>query len=180
MIMKKERINVELYYTWKYQSSKENPFDWMINDLWRGVQARSNYLVAIGLFAYSEAIGWVILNEPNNKSWECFEKFTKDYVGYTKITRTDWDDIRNGLAHRYYIKNRIGKVANDGNKSQVGIEIDSKIDIYVNIYFEDFVKGVEKYFDEQKSGTTPAGFSNNFSNFYQGRGFTGPAAPFGK
>lgn len=171
---------VKLYFEWKYALSKDNPFNWMINDLYRGVQTCSNYLVAMGLMNYSEVIGWIILNESKRANgWKCFEEFTKKYIGYTEFTREYWEDIRHGLAHNYYIKDRVGTITQDPKKEHKGVELSDTISIYVNVYFEDFVKGEEKYMDEQDGHKIS---SDNYSSFYDfnigNRGFTGPAPPF--
>ena len=154
-----QKVNhVIMEYCWKYNKPGFEPYSWMVNDLYRGIQAGENYLVALGLFTYSEAVGRLILNTiDNNKigaGLKAYKKFTKEYINYS-FTEKEWkrlfDDVRNGLTHRYFIKNRFGTVFNedeDGTRS-CGIEFDKdKINIYIHSYFKHFVAGLEKYLDE--------------------------------
>ena len=139
-------------FPWKYSSEKYWPFNGMVNDLYRGVQAEENYLVALGLLAYSEAIGGLLIDlRVMGDGCKCFRAFTEKYVGY-KFNH--WgqlhDDIRNGLAHQYFIKNRLGVVLNDPGDRPSGIsENAAGIEIYINTYFQHFVRGLEKFLDEK-------------------------------
>ncbi len=139
-------------YEWDH--SDKEPYHWMVNDLYRGIQAEQNYLVALGIFSYSEILGREISDSINKKGGgsDCFREFTEKYIGYEF---TDWenifDDIRNGLAHRYFIKNRLGTICNDNGDLPCGIvENADKIDIHINTYFRHFVKGLKKYLDQNK------------------------------
>ena len=143
---------IKMECKWKY--SDKWPYNGMVNDLYRGIQAEENYLVALGLFVYSEAIGWEIrgAKKADQNNWECFKVFTKNYVGYRNIHDLEkiFRDSRNGLAHIYFVKNRFGSIINDGGSKGCGIEAnDSNVIIYVRTYFKDFKKGLEKYLDEQ-------------------------------
>lgn len=177
MIPNQMSKNVKLFYAWKHRNPKPNPYDWMLDDLYRGIQTDSFYLVALGLLSYSEAIGWVILNEKNNDSWDCYKVFTHNYIGYSNIKRKDWNDLRNGLAHRYYGKNRTTTINNDNFHS--GIQsTKSTLSLHVGKYFQDFVKGLVKLLDEQSGLSNSIDKNNKLNEFNSGnRGFTGPPGP---
>jgi len=135
----------------------------MINDLYRGLQTKSNYLVALGLLAYSEAIGWIITGK-KKQNYPCFEEFTKKYAGISNMEKKRWQKVRHGLAHRYFAKvdflridvagdiETEAVVADDGNKA---------ITIYVDKYFYKFVAGVEKLLDEQLDTSLPSKHNND-------------------
>lgn len=151
--MSKDKIEIKLEYQWKY--GNKWPYNGMVNDLYRGIQAGENYLVALGLFSYSEVIGWEKrgARDSDVNGWECYKEFTENYVGYNNISGLEevFRDSRNGLAHRYFIKNKPGGIINDYPEGGIrqGIIKDTVINIYIYSYFKDFVKGLEKYIDEE-------------------------------
>lgn len=148
------KIELELELQWKYKNCPP-PYNWMVNDLYRGIQAQENYLVALGLFVYSEALGRVILGTVGHSGGGCeaFREFTEKYVGYS-FEGGEWknifNDCRNGLAHQYFVKNKIGSILNEDGSRTCGIEMGKNniMNIYINSYFNSFVKGLEKYLDE--------------------------------
>lgn len=149
-----QKINhIIMEYPWKYNKSGFEPYCWMVNDLYRGIQAEQNYLVALGLFSYSEYLWRIILGNigTRNNGWKCFKKFTENYIGYSFY---DWekifDNIRNWLAHRYFIKT-LGWVYNDNWELGCWIKRleNGELQIYIHSYFKHFVKGLEKYLDEK-------------------------------
>ena len=140
---------IRMEYSWKYSS--QCPYNWMVNDLWRGVQAEQNYLVALGHFAYSEAIGRRILGTTGKFGGgaDAFREFTKKYVGYDF---PDWklvfNNFRNGLAHEFYIKQYGSAVYNDDGSAPCGIDVSgSSFSVRIHSYFRHFVKGVERALD---------------------------------
>ncbi len=128
---------VKMQYPWKYMWHINSPYNWMINDLFRGIQTNSNYLVALGIFAYSEAIGWKLRGEDDkdSKGWLCYENFTKKYMGnsYDFMTYEIRNSARNGLAHRYFVKNLPGRVSRDSGDLPCGIASTSEITIYIGL-----------------------------------------------
>ncbi|MFZ5391334.1 MAG: hypothetical protein ACOZAJ_03615 [Patescibacteria group bacterium] len=95
----------------------EKPYRWIVNDLRIGIDAKANYLVALGLFCYTEFMGREVLrfSQPNNKKINSnkynkisFNLFLSDYMGYKSLVKTygnklyDW--FRNGVSHEYHIK----------------------------------------------------------------------------
>jgi len=135
-------------YKWRY--SDKWPYNGMVNDLYRGIQAGENYLVALGLFCYSEALGWEYTNK-KSKDFNAYKIFTEKFVGYKFDNLEEiYKDSRNGLAHRYFIKNRFGTINNDNGNMSCGIVVNSESDITINIrtYFKHFVIGLESMLDE--------------------------------
>lgn len=145
------RISIELEYPgWKYPDKL--PYYWMISDLYRGVQAQQNYLVALGLFSYSEAIGRMILGTIGDKrigyGLNAFREFTERYVGYTFETDKTWgwvfDKYRNGLVHQFYIKDMGAIIYNEDGSAPCGITITGQtLELRIHSYFNHFVKGLQ-------------------------------------
>lgn len=142
---------IEMEYRWNY--SHRWPFNGMVNDLWRGVQGEQNYLVALGLFAYSEAIGRMILGTigKNGGGLDAFKKFTKEYVLYS-FTDDEWREIfnkyRNGFAHEFFIKVPGSAVYNENGTAKCGIDISkTPYTLRIHSYFLHFARGLEKALD---------------------------------
>lgn len=136
---------IQMDYSWKYSS--RCPYDWMVNDLWRGVQAEQNYLVALGLFTYSETLGRMIFRASGKRfrGWRAFKEFTEKYVGYSF---PNWDDVyqkfRNGLSHEYWIKG-VGAVWDDDGSAPCGIDASGTVlAVRMRSYFLHFVNGLER------------------------------------
>ncbi|HRY52437.1 MAG TPA: hypothetical protein P5089_01125 [Candidatus Portnoybacteria bacterium] len=141
--------NIELEYSWKY--SEVWPYNGMVNDLYRGVQAEQNYLVALGLFAYSEALGRMILGTIGRRGGgaKAFRAFTEKYVGYKFV---NWDEVfdlyRNGFVHEFYIKKIGSGVYNDDGLAKCGLVISgSVLHVLINSYFKHFAVGLERAID---------------------------------
>jgi hypothetical protein len=90
-------------------------YQFMVDDLIRSIkEAKANYLVALGLFCYTEVVGRHILrfrekkiNQLFRNNGRCFKTFAKDYLGYGEILDKNpnaFDVYRNGLSHEFYIK----------------------------------------------------------------------------
>lgn len=145
---------IQMEFQWKYGEDKYWPFNGMVNDLWRGVQAEQNYLVALGLFAYSEALGRMILKTigQNGGGTEAFREFTEKYVGYTFTDDAEWknvfDKYRNGLAHEFFIKKPGSVVYNEDGTAPCGITISgTAFEIRIHSYFLHFARGLERALD---------------------------------
>jgi len=148
-------INIELEYPdWSHPGAL--PYTWMVNDLYRGVHAQQNYLVALGLFSYSEAIGRRILGTigENKKGYglKAFKEFTGKYIGYSFNDDAEWemvfDRYRNGLVHEYYVKNQGAIVYNDDGTAPCGISISNQtLELRIHSYFIHFVKGLNNALD---------------------------------
>lgn len=146
--------------------------EWMAEDLTRSIQAAdANFLVALGLFCYTEALGLQLLQfrakDPNAKysPRNCFNTFARDYLGYGEVLN-NYKDIygifRNGLCHEYFIKVEKGgqggvfhyysdedkeSLLNQGVDITKGIAFspDGKSRVFViEPYLQDFVSALEK------------------------------------
>jgi len=138
------------------------PYNWMLSDLEKSIKlAKANYLVALGLFCYSEIIGRRILKFKNkkDKNSDSFNTFVRDYMGYKKLINKygnkiyDW--FRNGLCHEYYIKGQVSGVYVVYNKktSKQGIIISkdkTKKFLVIKPYLRDFKSGIVKFLKEIK------------------------------
>lgn len=144
-------ITIELEYPdWNYPVTL--PYKWMVNDLFRGVYAQQNYLVALGLFSYSEAIGRMILGTIgiNKKGFglNAFREFTEKYVGYKFKDDAEWytlfERYRNGLVHQYYIKSMGAIIYNDDGTAPCGIKVSGQtLELRIHSYFNHFVIGLK-------------------------------------
>ncbi|MEI7777298.1 MAG: hypothetical protein WCI52_01710 [bacterium] len=150
----------------------------MVNDLTKSIKcAEANYLVALGLFCYTEILGRQLLRfrkkdrtaSFNNK--DCFESFAKEYLGYSEILKAHpklYDIYRHGLCHEFYIKANPGgqsvvalyfgnedeKLKSQGIDITKGIAIDKSDRFRVFIiepYLRDFVAGVRKLSSEMNA-----------------------------
>ncbi len=146
---------IDLEYPWKYNDGRNWPYNGMVNDLWRGIQADQNYLVALGLFAYSEMLGRELRGTVGNrnigKGFEAYKEFTENFVGYAfeeSLLKDIFDRYRNGLAHEYFIKSQNGMSAiiynDDGNRSCGIVLSKGTAELYIHTYFKHFVAGLEK------------------------------------
>jgi hypothetical protein len=144
---------IEMEYSWKY--SGRWPYNGMVNDLWRGVQSGQNYLVALGLFAWSEALGRNILGTVGDRTQGtglvAYKEFTEKYVEYS-FTGPEWEEIftkfRHGLSHEFYIKKFGSSVFNDDGKALCGINISrTPYELRIHSYFLHFVRGLERALD---------------------------------
>ena len=160
----------------------EKPYGWMIEELANSFyekdsEIQGNYLTAIGLFCYSEAIGREIMHyrHPGTSrnrfsGKDCFNFFLREYMGYGSIL-DKWQDVykwyRHGLCHEYKIDGptttgvfvyyqdilAFQGMGVDTTKGILLSEKSSKRMFILLPYLEDFVKGIEKFLKE-KSGTT--------------------------
>jgi len=138
------------------------PYSFMIDDLERSIKlAKANYLVALGLFCYSEIIGRYILRFKKRKAnnSDSFNTFVRDYMGYKKLINKYGDKIydwfRHGLCHEYYIKGEITGVyvVYDKKTSKQGIAISkdkTKRFLVIKPYLRDFKKGIIKFLKESR------------------------------
>ena len=143
--------NISMEYSWLYSSIW--PYNGMVNDLWRGIQAEENYLVALGLFAYSEALGRMILNTVGNRGGgpKAYRHFTEEFIGYS-FKEDDWgiifDSFRNGLAHQFFIKKSGSSACNEDGTKACGIDVSGDgFHVYIHSYFLHFVRGLQKALD---------------------------------
>lgn len=161
------------------RDSWPNSLNWMVKDLVLAArEAKANYLVALGLFCYTEILGREVLRFRNNDkenlyrdNQKCFELFAREYLGYGSILdkhQDIFDSFRNGLCHEYYIKSRVSSgifvyYAEDPDNQQklldsgvdltkgIAISSDGKRRVFViEPYLHDFVIGVRKFAQQIK------------------------------
>jgi len=156
----------------------EKPYRWMAEDLYKALDAGSNYLVALGLFCYTEYIGKSILTfkSPtkdffkNKFNKPAFNLFLGEYMGYQDIINNSGDKIydwfRHGLAHQYYIKGQhsgvflhfdppsekeLRRLGIDTNK---GLVVSSGNHILLaKVYLDHFLNGINRFLEESKQLT---------------------------
>ncbi len=151
---------------------------WMVNDLIKTIRcAKANYLVALGLFCYTEALGLQLLQfraRNHNKGFsprKCFNTFAAEYLNYQDVLQKHSDIygiFRNGLCHEYFIKvNRGGqggvsiyysddadKLRSQGIDTSKGIAIskDGRFRFFViEPYLNDFVAATRRLSNEMKN-----------------------------
>ena len=95
------------------------PYSGIISDITSAIQTCGNYLAALGLACYTETCGRELLfkGDRRKRDWECFNEFIR-YMGagaaLSKRVAFEGkalflkDAVRNGLAHRYFMKAREG------------------------------------------------------------------------
>lgn len=163
----------------------EKPYGWMIEELTNSLyekdnEIQGNYLTAIGLFCYSEAIGREIMHYKNPETnrdrfsgRDCFNLFLRDYMGYGSILdkyQNVYQWYRHGLCHEYKIKGPtktgvfvyyrsedISAFQNIGVDTTKGILLSEKSSKRMFIllpYLEDFIKGIGRFL-KTKAEVTP-------------------------
>lgn len=138
------------------------PYNGMVHDVQVAIDGKANYLAALGLVAYSEAVGREIC-ESQGKAFARFNTFVGEYMGYEAVA-TDtkgkiYDWFRNGLAHEYFIKGNKSIVAmrlspedKAAGKMVPGIIVsqDKQVKAFiVEEYFRDFQKGLARWLREK-------------------------------
>lgn len=134
------------------------PYNGMVHDIQVVVEWRANYLVALGLAAYSEVVGCEIM-KGKGREFQRFNKFVSEYMGYTWVlsdTKGEvYDWFRNGLAHEYFIKSNRSVVAmslKKGDPPRPGLYVspDGAVKAFiVKEYFRDFKAGMGKWLLEK-------------------------------
>jgi hypothetical protein len=153
----------------KMRNAKFNfyePYGWMINDLEKSIKlAKANYLVALGLFCYSEIVGRHILRFKKKKAgnYNSFNIFVNEYMGYKRLMKRYGDKIydwfRHGLCHEYYIKGAMTGVYvvydKKTTKQAIAISKDgTKRFLVIKPYLRDFKKGIKKFLSESNQHET--------------------------
>src|SRR2546426_9660321 len=98
------------------------PYNGMVSDITSAIETGCNYLAALGLCCYTEVCGRELSfgGDISKKGWECFNEFVR-YMGAGELLEKEItfegcrihfkDAVRNGLAHRYFMKVVQGMVA---------------------------------------------------------------------
>jgi len=123
-------------------------------DVAKCISAGANFLVALGLCAYTEFFGRLSSGIPRSSAGKCFRVFFRKlgpcYETLVAQRRDVYGDVRCGLAHEYVTEK--GSEINNGT-GPCGIEYLSADQVRLNLvtYFDDFKKAVDRYIDDLKS-----------------------------
>ena len=141
-------------------------FSAMIGDIKKGIDAKANYLAALGLCAYTEHLGGFISGNLgklhcSRSSFKAFlNEMGADYSKNEDLMDNIYDCVRCGLVHEYFIKptrpgGKSGMVAIRGHSSEEGFpdtisviwrDENGKIFFFVWNYLRDFEKAVGNYY----------------------------------
>jgi hypothetical protein len=87
------------------------PYNGMVHDLETAIRGKAQFLAALGLLSYSEALGRMIGKVKNADKMgdsDCFARFTQEYMklAYPDQVKPHWlyNILRNGLVHQYEFK----------------------------------------------------------------------------
>jgi len=94
------------------------PYNGIVNDLRKAVEAGTNYLAALGMICWSEFIGRQIARrrwEPGGSNFDCFARFVTGYMRYDlgPSAGAVYGAFRDGLVHEFFIKGRDTTVATE-------------------------------------------------------------------
>jgi hypothetical protein len=134
---------------------KEYVFGFMCNDIERTMQQGCNFLCALGLVAYTEIMGRLVIGKLGEEGYgrQSFRSFLK-YMGekYVALDKSYdlYKRVRCGLIHEYFIVGP-STISMDALPAlETGIKIDEKgiTYFYVPTYFQNFKKAAERYLRE--------------------------------
>jgi hypothetical protein len=142
------------------------PYNGMVADITSAIETGCNYLAALGLCCYTEVSGRELLfgGDPSKKDWECFNEFVR-YMGAGDLLEKELtfegrriyfkDAVRNGLAHRYFMKVEHGMVAmisDDPEAQRLGFLIrePGSVALVVVPFFALFCRGLRRALDEKR------------------------------
>lgn len=140
-------------------SRREIPTDWIMEDLDRAIQQRINFLAALGLVCYTEALGREVLLAKGirgKSEADCFNHFLQEYMGYQNPVLADaYNQFRCGLAHEYFIKGDRSQVvtrfASGEYPEQPGLRIEQNgalVVLALEPYLRDLKKGIQRCKEE--------------------------------
>ena len=149
---------VEVYF-------REFVFGFMYHDIQQTIDlARANFLVALGLSAYTEVMGGLVTGQLRNPKWS-----RKNYEAFLPFLGAHYVDlqsqidlyrrVRCGLVHQYFVKGRAMIAVKFAREDAPGIVYTSEFDhisISIERYFQDFKVGVQRYYDILRSGNVEA------------------------
>lgn len=155
------RADVESYF-------KEFVFGFMQEDIAREVrlaesrQGAGNFLCALGLLVYTEAIGRIGLTSSSgrdNFNW-MFDKMGDDYADWRRsredpTTESVYTIFRNGMAHGYLTKRNCKVIMLGEAQPAIGRDPDGTYFIFVQAYFRDFMKACRTVYDDLMAQADP-------------------------
>ncbi len=152
-------------------SRREIPADWIMEDLDRAIQQGINFLAALGLVCYTEALGREALLAQGirgKSEADCFNHFLQEYMGYSDPVLTEaYNQFRCGLTHEYFIKGDRSQVvtrfAPGEEPAQPALRVDQNGALGVlalEPYFGDLKRGLERWKKElQRLTANPTSLS---------------------
>ena len=133
----------------------------------QAMDAKSNYLSALGLSTYTEVFGGLYRGDlSENNSRENYNTFIKKFfsAGYSEVDRRLalyanfkglYKAVRCGLVHEYFIRDTLMIIIDDPNEPKCGIifdpDGDPKITFVVRKYYWDFIASVARYRKELRN-----------------------------
>jgi len=134
---------------------KEYVFGFMCGDIERAMQQGCNFLCALGLVAYTEIMGRLVIGKLGEEGYgkESFCSFLRymgeKYVELDKIYNL-YKKVRCGLVHEYFIVGPSTISMDVISALETGIKIDEKgiTYFYVPTYFQNFKEASKRYLDE--------------------------------
>ena len=149
---------------------KEYIFGVMYNDIRRTIdKAKANFLVALGLFSYTEIMGGFVTGHLRDFRWskrnfEAFLPYLGTYYNNLNQQIDLYTRVRCGLVHEYFIKGRFMIAikcmhACIDQENRRGVYYDRKLDhiiVAVENYFQDFKAGVQRFYEILKSDNPEA------------------------
>ncbi len=155
---------------------KEYVFGFMKSDIQREIRlcrsgkAAGNFLCALGLLCYTEAMGFIIKGE-KSKNHERFDAFFtmmgKKYQNYLEEHPDVYDTYRNKMAHAYFATDcemfmvkdgEIKKYLNGNAPMGLGVLPSGKYYFCVEKYSIDFNRACRKLYREIMSGELSGGY----------------------
>lgn len=146
------------------------PVGWMADDVEKAIKAGANFLAALGLVAYTEALGREVLRTqgvPDPGNQPAFYHFA-DMMGYRVEILKDakaYDRFRNGLVHEYYIKGNTALIVVDfaegvdPSGARPGLELNpdgTPVAFVLCPYLRDFKRSAGNWFAKREAYRTGA------------------------
>ena len=137
---------------------REYIFGFIFRDVEAAIEGRANYLAALGLVAYTEFMGGLVLGNLGEKGksrdrfYAFFNRLGPEYVkvGKRREVVKIYKNVRCGLAHAYFIDQEsiVKMTVGDGHGGTCGIEVEpvtGTVWFIVERYWRDFKKAAHQY-----------------------------------
>lgn len=143
-------------------------YGFMCHDIEEAIKAKTNFLVALGLSVYTEAMGGLVTGrfKDSRCSGRNFRAFLP-YLGQSYVsldTQIDlYRKVRCGLAHEYFVKGQSTICVRFDPPIAPGIVYQNGAILFaVENYYRDFRNAINKYLDELLKGSRPDMVRNFF------------------
>lgn len=134
---------------WVNRFFQEYVFGFIFNDIRAAIDGKANYLAALGLVAYTEFMGGLVIGDLAREGSRQKRLAFLSRMGakYDEVSGEVWERVRNGLVHSYFIK-QDSTVVMEGERG-AGLESrDGKIVFRVKAFYGDFQAAVYCYHEE--------------------------------